>query len=231
MEILGEESWFRIGDRDAATHLIRTNMLKNGKNLSDITEWMCKRFAIETKVLPITDNTLETRITSNGEELHLQEFWVKHRGKGPIEGIQYIGADKARPLPSAINAIQDSELVVIAPGNPLTSIGPMINIKGIRKELSKNKRKVVAISPIIGDNAVSGPAGDYMKAAGIEVSAFGVAQMYADVCSKIVIDTKDKAQAKKIESLDLKVFDTKIKMQNKLGEEALAAFILKQVKG
>ena len=231
MEILGEESWFRIGDRDAATHLIRTNMLKNGKNLSDITEWMCKRFAIEAKVLPITDNTLETRITSNGEELHLQEFWVKHRGKGPIEGIQYIGADKARPLPSAINAIQDSELVVIAPGNPLTSIGPMINIKGIRKELSKNKRKVVAISPIIGDNAVSGPAGDYMKAAGIEVSAFGVAQMYADVCAKIVIDTKDKAQAKKIESLDLKVFDTKIKMQNKLGEETLAAFILKQVKG
>ena len=231
MEILGEESWFRIGDRDAATHLIRTNMLKKGKNLSDITEWMCKRFAIETKVLPITDNTLETRITSNGEELHLQEFWVKHRGKGPIEGIQYIGADKASPLPSAINAIQDSELVVIAPGNPLTSIGPMINIKGIRKELSKNKRKVVAISPIIGDNAVSGPAGDYMKAAGIEVSAFGVAQMYADVCSKIVIDTKDKAQAKKIESLDLKVFDTKIKMQNKLGEEALGAFILKQVKG
>ena len=231
MEILGEESWFRVGDRDAATHLIRTNMLKNGKNLSDITQWMCEKLAIETRVLPITDNTLETRITSNGENLHLQEFWVKHRGKGEIEGIQYIGADKARPLPSAVNAIQDSELVIIAPGNPLTSIGPMINIKGIRKELSKNKRKVVAICPIIGDKAISGPAGDYMKAAGIEVSAFGVAQMYADVCSKIVIDTKDKAQAKKIESLDLKVFDTKIKMQNKQSEETLAAFILKQVKG
>jgi LPPG:FO 2-phospho-L-lactate transferase len=231
MEILGEESWFRVGDRDAATHLIRTNMLKNGKNLSDITQWMCEKLAIETRVLPITDNTLETRITSNGEDLHLQEFWVKHRGKGEIEGIQYIGADKARPLPSAVNAIQDSELVIIAPGNPLTSIGPMINIKGIRKELSKNKRKVVAICPIIGDKAISGPAGDYMKAAGIEVSAFGVAQMYADVCSKIVIDTKDKAQAKKIESLDLKVFDTKIKMQNKQSEETLAAFILKQVKG
>ena len=231
MEILGEESWFRVGDRDAATHLIRTNMLKNGKNLSDITQWMCEKLAIETRVLPITDNTLETRITSNGENLHLQEFWVKHRGKGEIEGIQYIGADKARPLPSAVNAIQDSELVIIAPGNPLTSIGPMINIKGIRKELSKNKRKVVAVCPIIGDKAISGPAGDYMKAAGIEVSAFGVAQMYADVCSKIVIDTKDKAQAKKIESLDLKVFDTKIKMQNKQSEETLAAFILKQVKG
>ena len=98
MEILGQENWFRIGDRDAATHLIRTNMLKNGKNLSDITKWMCERFAIETKVFPITDNILETRITSNGESLHLQEFWVKHRGKGPIEGIEYIGDDKARPL-------------------------------------------------------------------------------------------------------------------------------------
>ena len=106
----------------------------------------------------------------------------------------------------------------------------MINIKGIRKELAKNKRKVVAVSPIIGDKAFSGPAAEYMKAAGIEVSAFGVAQMYADVCSKIVIDTKDKALAPKIEGLDLKVFDTKIKMQNKLAEQALAAFILKQVK-
>jgi len=132
--------------------------------------------------------------------------------------------------PSAVNAIQDAELVIIAPGNPLTSIGPMINIKGIRKELSKNRRKVVAVSPIIGDKAFNGPAAEYMKAAGIEVSAFGIAQMYADVCSKIVIDTKDRHLTKKIESLDLKVFDTKIKMQNKIAEEALAAFILKQVK-
>ena len=106
----------------------------------------------------------------------------------------------------------------------------MINIKGIRKELSKNKKKVVAVSPIIGDKAFNGPAAEYMKAAGIEVSAFGIAQMYADVCSKIVIDSKDKALTSKIQSLDLKVFDTKIKMQNKLAEDALAAYILKQVK-
>ena len=230
MEVFGEENWFRIGDRDAATHLIRTNKLKNGKNLSDITQWMCEKFAIESKVVPITDNTLETRIKSNGEDLHLQEFWVKHRGKRSIEGIEYVGADKARPLPSAINAIQDSELVIIAPGNPLTSIGPMLSIKGVKKELSKNKKKVVAVSPIIGNKSFSGPAAQYMEAAGIEVSVFGVAQMYADVCSKIVIDTKDKAQANKNENLDIKVYDTKIKMQNKIAEDALASFILKQVK-
>ena len=88
MEVFGEETWFRVGDRDAATHLTRTNMLKNGKNLSDITQWMCEKFAIESKIIPITDNTVETRITANGEDLHLQEFWVKHRGRGTIEGIQ-----------------------------------------------------------------------------------------------------------------------------------------------
>ena len=231
MEVFGEETWFRVGDRDAATHLIRTNMLKNGKNLSDITNWMCQKFAIESKVIPITDNSIETRITSNNEDLHLQEFWVKHRGKRPIEGIQYIGADKSRPNPAAINAIQDSELVIIAPGNPLTSIGPMLGIKGVRKELSKNRKKVIAVSPIIGNKSFSGPAGQYMEAAGIQVSVFGLAQMYADVCSKLVIDTKDHAQSKQIEAMDIKVYDTKLKMQNKITEDALASFILKQVKG
>jgi len=230
MEVFGEETWFRVGDRDAATHVTRTNMLKNGKNLSDITQWMCEKFAVESKVIPITDNTVETRITANGEDLHLQEFWVKHRGRGDIEGIQYVGADKARPNPDAIAAIQDAELVVIAPGNPLTSIGPMMGIKGVRKELTKNKKKVVSVSPLIGNKSFSGPADKYMEAAGIEVSVFGLAQMYADVCSKMVIDTKDKAQASKIQGLDIQVFDTKIKMQNKMAEEALAGFILKQLK-
>jgi LPPG:FO 2-phospho-L-lactate transferase len=147
----------------------------------------------------------------------------------PVEGIQYIGSDKARPNPEAINAIHDAEMVILAPGNPLTSIGPMLQIKGIRKELSKIKRKVVAISPLIGDNAISGPAAKYMEAAGIESNAYGLAKMYSDVCSNIIVDTKDKALVKKIQSLDMKVFETKITMKNKLAEDALANFILKQV--
>ncbi len=230
MEFFGEETWFRIGDRDAATHLIRTNMLKNGKNLSDITKWMCEKFAVPTKVIPVTDHSIETRITTNKGELHLQEYWVKYRGKDKVEGIQYIGADKARPNPEAINAITDSEMVIIAPGNPLTSIGPMLQIKGIRKELSKRKKKVVAVSPLIGDKAISGPAAAYMEAAGIEANAFGLAQMYSDVCSNIVIDSKDKLLSKKIENLDMKLYETKIMMNNKQAEEALASFILNQVR-
>ena len=229
MEVFGEETWFRIGDRDAATHLMRTNMLKNGKNLSDITKWMCEKFAVEAKVIPVTDNSVETRITTNKGELHLQEYWVKYRGKDDVEGIQYIGADKARPNPAAVNAIHDSDLVIIAPGNPLTSIGPMLSIKGIRKELSKIKKKVVAVSPLIGDKAISGPAAKYMQAAGIEVSSYGLAKMYSDVCSHMVIDTKDKALSKKIQNLDMHVYDAKIKMVNKNAEQALASFVLKQV--
>lgn len=230
MEVFGEETWFRIGDRDAATHLIRTNMMKNGKNLSDITKWLSEKFAITAKIIPVTDNSVETRITTDKGELHLQEFWVKYRGKDKVEGIQYIGADKARPNPEAINALHDSSMVIIAPGNPLTSIGPMLQIKGIRKELSKIKKKVVAVSPLIGDKAISGPAADYMQAAGIESNAYGLAKMYSDVCGNIVIDSKDKLLTKKIENLDMKVYETKILMKNKPAEDALASFILKQIR-
>ncbi len=228
MEIFGEETWFRIGDRDTATHLTRTNMLKNGKSLSHITKWMCEKLSIEIKIVPVTDNTIETRIITDRGDLHLQEFWVKHRGLDEVKGIEYQGAEKVRPNPDAMNAIHDSNLIVIAPGNPLTSIGPMLAIKGIRKELAKKKNKVVAISPIIGNSAISGPTGKYMEAAGIEVSALGVAKMYADVCSNIIIDTKDRMLTKKIESLNINVHDTKIRMTNKQSEDALAASIIKQ---
>ena len=228
MEIFGEETWFRIGDRDTATHLTRTNMLKNGKSLSYITKWMAEKFSIEIKILPVTDNTMETRIITDKGDMHLQEFWVKHRGLDEVKGIEYQGAEKVRPNPDAMNAIHDSNLIVIAPGNPLTSIGPMLAIKGIRKELSKKKKKVVAISPIIGNSAITGPTGKYLEAAGIEVSALGVAKMYADVCSNIIIDTKDHALTKKIESLNINVHESKIKMTTKQSEDALAASILKQ---
>jgi len=228
MEIFGEETWFRIGDRDTATHLTRTNMLKNGKSLSDITKWICEKLSIEIKLIPVTDNTIETRIITDKGSLHLQEFWVKHRGLDEVKGIEYQGADKARPNPDAVNAIHDSDLVVIAPGNPLTSIGPILAIKGIRKELAKKKGKVVAVSPIIGNSAISGPTGKYMDAAGMEVSVLGIAKMYAHVCSNLVIDTKDRMQMKKIESLNINVHDTKIRMTNKQSEDVLAASILKQ---
>jgi len=189
---------------------------------------MCEKFAIEIKIIPVTDNSIETRIITDKGEMHLQEFWVKHRGMDLVKGIEYQGAEKARPNPDAVNAIHDSSLIVIAPGNPLTSIGPMLAIKGIRKELSKKKNKVVAVSPIIGNSAISGPTGKYMDAAGIEVSALGIAKMYAHISSNLVIDTKDRMQTKKIQALNINVHETKIRMTTKQSEDALASSILKQ---
>ncbi|CAI9831229.1 MAG: 2-phospho-L-lactate transferase [Nitrosopumilus sp.] len=231
MEVFGEETWFRIGDRDTATHLTRTNMLKNGKNLADITKWMCEKFAVGANVMPVSDSGIETRITTSKGEMHLQEYWVKYRGRDEVEGIQYVGADKARPNPEAINAMHDSEVVVLAPGNPLTSMGPMLQIKAVKKELSKMKKKVVAVSPLIGDEAISGPAAKYMRAAGVESNAYGLAKMYADVCSNMVIDTRDKALGRKIRDLGYRAFETRITMKNKAAEDALAGFVLKQMRG
>ena len=230
MEVFGEETWFRIGDRDAATHLIRTNMLKNGKNLTDITKWMCQQFAVSTNIIPISDNNIETRISTDKGEMHLQEYWVKYRGRDEVTGIQYIGADKARPNPEAINAIQDADTVIIAPGNPLTSIGPMLQIKGIKKELSRKKNRVVAVSPLIGNESITGPAAKYMTAAGIEPNAYGLAKMYSDVCSTMIIDSKDRMLAKKIRALDYTVYETRILMKTPRAESALASFILKNAK-
>ena len=230
MEVFGEETWFRIGDRDTATHLVRTNMLKEGKNLSDITRWMCKKFAVGARVVPATDSIVETRISTAKGEMHLQEYWVRYRGRDRVTGIRYVGSEKARPNPEAINAIHDSDLVVIAPGNPLTSIGPMLHMKGLAKELSRAKKKVVAVSPIIGSEAVSGPAAKYMEAAGMEPSAAGVASMYGDICSNIVIDTKDRKLSGRIGEMGMNVYDAKILMKTKASESALASFILKQVR-
>ena len=230
MEVFGEETWFRTGDRDTATHLVRTNMLKNGRNLGDITKWMCEKFAITARIVPVTDNPVETRITTSKGEMHLQEYWVKYRGRDPVEGIQYVGADKARPNPEATNAIQSADIVVLAPGNPLTSIGPMLQIKGIHKELTRRRRDVVAVSPLIGDSAVSGPAAKYMTAAGIEPNAFGLAKMYADVCRTVVLDSSDKALSAKIRGLDMRTLETRIMMKTRKAEDSLASFILKQAR-
>ena len=230
MEAFGEETWFRIGDRDVSTHLMRTNMLKNGKNLSEITQWMCEKFAITANVMPATDSSVETLISTRKGEMPLQEYWVKNKGRELVTGIRYSGADKARPNPDVAKAIQDSKLVVIAPGNPLTSIGPSLNLQAVHKALAHARKKTIAVSPIIGNDAISGPTAQYMKAAGFEVSAFQIAKMYAKVCSGIVIDTKDKAMIKKMANMDMDVYTSKIVMKNRQAENALASFVLNQAR-
>ena len=226
LELLGGESWFRIGDKDLAMHLIRTKMLEDGKSLFDITQWICSRFGVNTKVIPVTDNHMETRVVTEHGDMHLQEFWIKHSADMEVKGIVYSGADKVRPTLQALDAIKSSSMVTIAPANPITSIAPMLAIKGIRDTLAKVKNKCVAISPIIGNKPISGPAAKYMRAFGIEVSPYGVAKFYSDVISRFIIHTSDQQYASRIEDLGMKVYYTNIIMKDKKDESRLASYLL-----
>ncbi|MEM2759553.1 MAG: 2-phospho-L-lactate transferase [Nitrososphaerales archaeon] len=227
LEILGEESWFNIGDKDLATHLVRTKMLKEGKGLYEITQWMCSRFGVYAKIIPVTESHVETRIGTEEEEMHLQEFWVKRRATGKIRKITYHGASKTKPIPEAMEAIRSSSMVVIAPGNPITSIAPILAIKGMSEFLTRMRKKCVAVSPIVGNKPVSGPAAKYMESAGVEVSPYGVAKFYSDIISKFIIHTSDKQYAAKIEGLGIKTYDTNIIMNDASDEARLASYILR----
>ncbi|HET7344655.1 MAG TPA: 2-phospho-L-lactate transferase [Nitrososphaeraceae archaeon] len=230
MEMLGEQTWFRLGDRDLATHLLRTNMLKSGKSLSEITEWLRNKYAISTKIIPATDNAIETKIITDKGEMHIQEFWVKHRGEPKVMDIIYDGANRSRINPEAIHALKRSKMIIIAPANPITSIGPMLAIKGFKKDLITERKKIVAISPLIGNKAVSGPAVKYMQALKMQNSPLGVAEYYSDFISTFVISRSDSELSLKIQNMGIKVYETDILMKDGVDENRLASYLMKQLK-
>jgi LPPG:FO 2-phospho-L-lactate transferase len=230
MEMLGEQTWFRLGDRDLATHLLRTNLLKNGKSLSEITEWLRNKYAISTKIIPATDSAIETKIITDKGEMHIQEFWIKHKGEPKVIDIIYDGANRSRINPEAIHALKRSKIIIIAPANPITSIGPMLAIKGVKKDLITERKKIVAISPLIGDRAISGPAVKYMQALKLQNSPLGVAKYYSDFISTFIISRSDSDLSLKIQSLGIKVYETDILMKDGLDENRLASYLIKQLK-
>jgi len=230
MEMLGEQTWFRLGDRDLATHLLRTNLLKNGKSLSEITEWLRNKYAISTKIIPATDSAIETKIITDKGEMHIQEFWIKHKGEPKVIDIIYDGANRSRINPEAIHALKRSKIIIIAPANPITSIGPMLAIKGVKKDLITERKKIVAISPLIGDRAISGPAVKYMQALKLQNSPLGVAEYYSDFISTFVISRSDSDLSLKIQGLGIKVYETDILMKDGLDENRLASYLIKQLK-
>ena len=230
MEMLGQRMWFKIGDRDLATHLLRTNMLKNGKNLTEVTDWISSRYGIEEKVVPATDNPMETKIVTDKGEMHIQEFWVKYSAQPDVLNIVYNGADKSSVNPKAIDALRISDIIVVAPGNPITSIGPILSVKGIRKELIDQKKKIIAISPMVGNETISGPAAKYMRAMVLENSPIGVARYYSDFLDKFVISKSDHHLSMEIKRLGIKPYETDIIMRNDDDEARLASYLLKQFK-
>lgn len=226
MKRLEQDYWFKIGDKDLALHIVRTNFLKEGKSLSWITEWIRKKLSVSPLIIPASDDHFETRIETPIGDMHIQEYWVKHRAELGISNIRYKGIEQAIPSGKALEAIRNSDIIVIAPGNPISSIGPITSIRAIRKELSLRKEKVVAVSPLIGNAAVSGPASKYMHAMGIESSPIGIASHYADVVSTLVISESDKEYEDQIRNIGVNVYKTNIIMDNEQDEIILSNYIL-----
>jgi LPPG:FO 2-phospho-L-lactate transferase len=226
VRMLGEQTWFKLGDRDLATHVIRTNMLKAGKNLSEITEWMRVRYGIPSKIIPATNSPIETKILTDKGEMNIQQFWVKHRGEPKVRRVFYKGSKKARISPEIIRTIKESEMIVVAPANPITSIAPILSIKVLKKNLIEERKKIVAISPLIGDKAVSGPAVKYMKAMKLQISPIGIAEYYSDFVGKFIISPTDYNISSRIQKLGLKVYLTNILMKNRNDEIRLASYLM-----
>ena len=230
MKKIGAPTWFSLGDKDLAIHLLRTSMMKDGKSLSEITNFFRKCYSISAQLIPATDKELTTSIvTSTRGDMHLQEFWVKHKGRPTVTGVRYNNTSRATANTAAIEAIKQCRAVVIAPANPVSSIGPIMALSDLRKELMQNRDKVIAISPLIGRKAVSGPAIKYMKALGLENSSVGVAKYYRDFVSKFIISMEDHSMKLQIEALDMQVYETNIMMKARTDEVRLGRQILKLV--
>jgi LPPG:FO 2-phospho-L-lactate transferase len=205
----GGEAWFQLGDRDLGTHLFRTGRLAEGLPLSAVTAEIAAGWNLELRLLPVTDDPLRTMVTvvdTDGveREVGFQEYFVKRQHGVPVTSIRFGGADAARPGPGVLDALADADVVVIAPSNPLVSIGPVLSVPGVRDAVVAARKRTVAISPIVSGAALKGPADRMLRELGHEVSVAGVARLYADLAEVLVIDEADAALASSVEATGLR---------------------------
>ena len=209
----GYDTWFSLGDRDLATCIARTDLLRRGRTLSEATAEIARALGVPARVLPATDDRLRTKIRTSAEGgsasggdgglLDFQEFFVKRRAGDPVREIIFDGAADARPAAGVLDAIAAADAVLITPSNPLVSIGPILAVPGVRDALRETKAKVATVSPIVGGAAIKGPAAQMMRDQGLEASAAGVARLYADFLDVMVIDEVDAGLAAEIEAIGL----------------------------
>jgi LPPG:FO 2-phospho-L-lactate transferase len=192
LERFGEDRWFTLGDRDIATHLYRTRRLHEGAPLSVVTEEIRRAFDVPVRLLPATDDPVATRVhTADGRDLHFQEYWVRERARPEVTRVELAGADRARPAPGVVEALLDADLVVLAPSNPVVSIGTILAVPGITEALHETPAPIVGVSPIVGGKVVRGMAHRLLPSVGAEVSAAGVARHYGGLLDGWVMDTVD----------------------------------------
>jgi len=202
---LGGPTWFRLGDRDLATHVERTRRLAAGESLSSVTRVLCEKLGLRTALLPMSDNAVPTRVRTDAGWLDFQEYFVREQCRPALREVRYDGAERAAPSAGLAGALASPELegVVICPSNPYLSVSPILALPGVRDAM-RASRTVVAVSPIVGGEAIKGPAAKIMKELDAEVSALGIARWYEGLISTLVIDRADEALAPAIEALGLR---------------------------
>jgi LPPG:FO 2-phospho-L-lactate transferase len=192
LERFGHDPWFTLGDRDLATHLHRTMRLHEGAPLSAVTDEVGRAFGLELRLLPATDDRVETRIvTQDGRDLHFQEYWVRERGAPDVAQVRLAGAEHARPAPWVVETLLAADAILVAPSNPVVSIDTILDVPGIREAVGQSPAPVVGVSPIIGGEVVRGMAHRLLPAVGAEVSARGVAAHYGELLDGWVVDERD----------------------------------------
>jgi len=226
----GQETWFNLGDKDFATHVYRTCLLKQGLSLSESTNKICQALGLRLTIMPMTNDKFETRIVTDKGNLHFQEYLVKSHAKDNVINVLFEGLENAKPAPGVINSISNARLIVVSPSNPIVSIGTILSINNIRDALRKTKAKVVAITPIVGGAPIKGPADKLMKGLGLEVSAYSVARLYQDFLDVFILDRVDQNEKKRIEQLGLHVIVTNTIMKTQEDKVKLANTVLRLTK-
>jgi LPPG:FO 2-phospho-L-lactate transferase len=222
----GEPVWFNLGDRDLATHLHRTRLLREGRTLSEVTRAIAAALGVTSTVLPMSDQPVRTRILGPDGWLAFQEYFVREKAQVDVRAVEYAGAAEARPAPGVVEAIRDADAVLVCPSNPITSVGPILAVPGLLEALRVTEATAVAVSPIVGGDAVSGPAGRLMASAGLPVSPIGVAKAYAGWLDRLVIDDRDRALASELQALGVAAVPAPSIMSSREAEVALARRVL-----
>jgi len=226
MKQLGQPSWFSLGDLDLATHLTRTAMLKSGKSLSKATAELAAKLGIRARVLPMSDDRVSTMLDTAKGGLAFQEYFVRERHQVEVHQVRFVGAHRAHPAPGVLASIAAAEAIIFAPSNPVTSIGPILSVPGMRDALRQTKARIVAVSPIVGGAAVFGPAGALMKMMGWPSTIAGVAKAYGDFLDVLIADRADEAAAAAISTASLRVRCANTIMDSWAAKRELAQFTL-----
>jgi LPPG:FO 2-phospho-L-lactate transferase len=211
----GHEPWFTLGDRDLATHLHRTARLREGTPLSQVTAEIAAAFGVAIRLLPVTDDPVETRIeTADGRDLHFQEYWVRERAGPQVTGVRLAGAAQASPAPGVIDALLDADVILVAPSNPVVSIDTVLAVPGVREAIAASPAPVVGVSPIIGGEVVRGMAHRLLPAVGASVSAAGVAAHYGTLLDGWVVDRRDAEAVVEVEATGVRCVATDTMMDD-----------------